>query len=317
MTKTQTNAELDSEAVLRSLSHDLKEPIRTIRARINAARLHGDPFQKDLLKRLDDQVKELGDLIKAFRLESKNKRLTFVEIAKVMDERLRPELDRYLGQIVDLPRQRSNHSLSRELIGLRESSSRLRRRFESIYNFAVAQGSLRPNQFGVHNEIDKVKTELRSLLESTRADIQYEGTALLYADQVKFAQVLQNLFANAIRYGRPGIAPKISVRLTEQQGDALPRVAKTRLGTSYDSERDYVTISVADNGQGIRAEDYERIFELFFRGDNETQDGERGTGIGLAIVKTVINAHGGIVWVESVVGEGSIFHVVMPKKFRP
>jgi len=69
---------------------------------------------------------------------------------------------------------------------------------------------------------------------------------------------------------------------------------------------------VADTGVGIAAEDQERIFERFYRADNPLQVEAGGVGVGLAIVKSLVEAHGGRIWVESRVGEGSVFSFILP-----
>ena len=69
---------------------------------------------------------------------------------------------------------------------------------------------------------------------------------------------------------------------------------------------------MSDTGVGIAAEDQERIFERFYRADNPLQVEAGGAGVGLAIVKSLVEAHGGRIWVESWVGEGSVFSFLLP-----
>ena len=68
---------------------------------------------------------------------------------------------------------------------------------------------------------------------------------------------------------------------------------------------------MSDNGPGIPFSDQPRIFEKFFRGEN-VPDGVPGSGLGLAIVKSIVDSHQGRIWVESMVGQGSTFTVVLP-----
>ncbi len=73
-----------------------------------------------------------------------------------------------------------------------------------------------------------------------------------------------------------------------------------------------LTVSVTDNGQGISAEDLPHIFDRFYRGAQPKTSRVAGSGIGLAVVKELVEAHKGRVWVESKEGRGSTFHFTVP-----
>jgi NtrC-family two-component system sensor histidine kinase KinB len=116
-----------------------------------------------------------------------------------------------------------------------------------------------------------------------------EGLPLVLADANKILWVLTNLVANALRYTPHGGF----VRIAAEQ------------------EEHFVRIEVRDNGRGIPYEDQPRIFEKFFQSKNEPS--VRGSlGIGLAICKEIIRAHGGTIWVDSVPGQGSVFSFTLP-----
>jgi len=75
---------------------------------------------------------------------------------------------------------------------------------------------------------------------------------------------------------------------------------------------DIVNVQVTDNGIGIPEEDIRRLFEQFFRVDNEINQNVKGTGLGLALAKKIVEAHGGSMWVTSVVKQGTTFHFNLP-----
>jgi two-component system, OmpR family, sensor histidine kinase BaeS len=110
-------------------------------------------------------------------------------------------------------------------------------------------------------------------------------------DRDRVSQVVANLLTNSLRYTPEGGQIKISVR---------PH-----------SEGRYVLVSVSDTGQGISAEDLPHIFDRFYRGKVGTKRAD-GSGIGLAVVKELVEAHAGTVWVESRDGEGSTFLFTLP-----
>ena len=110
------------------------------------------------------------------------------------------------------------------------------------------------------------------------------------ADPDRVIQILTNLVANAINYTLSGGEVVVSARA---QGDE-------------------VHISVSDTGIGIEPEDQEKIFERFFRSEGAVVQEAPGTGLGLCIVKSLVEMHGGRVWVESDLGQGSTFTFALP-----
>lgn len=122
------------------------------------------------------------------------------------------------------------------------------------------------------------------------ASISAGALPVVLGDRGQLVQLFQNLLANAITY-RQGPAPAIRVQAAPGE------------------HHDWV-LSVADNGIGIEAQHHERIFEIFKR--LHTAQEFPGTGIGLAMCRRIVERHGGLIWVTSVVGQGSTFAFTMP-----
>lgn len=118
-----------------------------------------------------------------------------------------------------------------------------------------------------------------------------EDFPAIQGDHERFQEVLTNLIGNAIKYSPEGGQIKIG---------GLVR------------ENNLVRLYVSDEGIGISPGDQERIFERFHRVDNRLTRQTPGTGLGLFLVKAVVEAHGGRVWVESTPGQGSVFWVELP-----
>lgn len=121
-----------------------------------------------------------------------------------------------------------------------------------------------------------------------------EPNVMMVMDGAKIRQVIENLLSNALRYTDSGGAVSVSMR-----GGAAE-----------------MRIEVADSGIGIAAADLPYIFERFYRTDVSRVRTSGGIGIGLAIVKAIVEAHDGTITVESAPGEGSRFTVRMPRKDR-
>ncbi|WP_150050481.1 MULTISPECIES: sensor histidine kinase [Methylomonas] len=113
---------------------------------------------------------------------------------------------------------------------------------------------------------------------------------VLLTERTCMQQLLQNLLSNAIRY------------LDKAEG---------RITVGCQEWPDHWQLSVADNGPGIEARHFERIFQLFQT--LNPRDRVESTGVGLSIVKKIVEQHGGRVWLESTVGQGSTFYFTIPK----
>ena len=109
-------------------------------------------------------------------------------------------------------------------------------------------------------------------------------------DAFKIEQVLNNLIQNAVKFSHPD--KTIDVR-TEKKGGMI-------------------VVSVKDEGQGIPADELDKLFLPFQRTSVRSTGGEPSTGLGLAIVKRIVEGHGGKIWVESKPGVGSTFHFSIP-----
>jgi two-component system sensor histidine kinase VicK len=113
-------------------------------------------------------------------------------------------------------------------------------------------------------------------------------------DKNRISQVVDNLIGNAMKFSPNG--GTISVTIHEQTDDIL--------------------VTIKDEGIGVPKEKQEKIFERFYQVDGSARRRFGGTGIGLAIVKRIVDAHKGQIWVESEVGQGSIFSFTLPKVFE-
>lgn len=146
----------------------------------------------------------------------------------------------------------------------------------------------------VHLEsiLESTLDALNGQLKAANMNVRIEKAASLpplKANPVRLRQMLDNLINNAIKYTQANGSIEIELR----------------------AEDDQVIFRISDNGAGIPPADQPHIFEKFYRGEN-IPDGVIGTGLGLAIVKSIVDNHQGRIWVESTLGKGSTFFVVLP-----
>ena len=146
---------------------------------------------------------------------------------------------------------------------------------------------VRPTDCGA--VMKEVLVNLAASIEDCDAEVKYGGLPTVVADPTQMTQLFQNLIGNAVKF-RGDRRPEIRVEGERQDGEAR--------------------FTVRDNGIGIEPQFLDRIFGVFQR--LHTRSAYPGNGIGLAICKKIVERHGGRIWVESRVGEGSIFHFTIP-----
>ncbi len=137
----------------------------------------------------------------------------------------------------------------------------------------------------------------------------------LQADPDRILQTLTNLLSNAIKFSPPGSTVWLTGEMREGGGANtdcdVARTDNNRLIHSC-AGCPCVLIAVRDQGRGIPADKLDSIFERFLQVDASDARDKGGTGLGLAICRTIVQQHGGRIWAESVLGEGSTFYVSLP-----
>jgi PAS domain S-box-containing protein len=136
----------------------------------------------------------------------------------------------------------------------------------------------------------EVCLSLKSIIEDSKAIIEHEPLPTVVANHFGMVELFQNLIVNAIKY----------------KSDKIPEIY-----ISVNSREDMYIFSIKDNGIGIDSQYQVRIFDMFQRLHSKSE--YSGTGIGLAICKKIVENHGGKIWVESKLGEGSTFYFTMKK----
>lgn len=185
------------------------------------------------------------------------------------------------------------------------SSERLNSCYEEVQRIGKLVGDLEKlaKIESSNLKLEKIKIDLYELIEKTAHSFQSEAVnkgqeirvegihSEILVDQDRMKQVVVNMISNAIKYSKEGGTITLSVFET----------------------KDIAGFFIQDMGIGIPQEELPYIFERFYRADKSRNRSTGGSGIGLTIVKSIIEAHGGKVKVESSIGEGSKFTVYLPK----
>ena len=133
-------------------------------------------------------------------------------------------------------------------------------------------------------------------LDAKGIELEYDNTVSedvsIWADPEQLGRVINNIVGNSVKY------------MDKKNG-----IIKFVLREISDSVR----IEISDNGKGIPAKDLYNIFDRFFRSDTSRNSAQGGSGIGLSIVKKIVEDHGGYIWASSIEGEGTTMHIVLKK----
>jgi signal transduction histidine kinase len=306
-------------AIIRSILKPLKILVKA------AHQIGGGNFVVNLDDATHDEIGEVSRAINAMaeklaevnaELEHKNQSLSesldVTQKQKIDLEKVNKELDRFVHTV--------SHDIKAPLTGIIGYGNYLDKQYQDTFDDRGARSvkgiirqAERLNQLindllaltrisRVKNPYEKasIKKLVRSVLERLEFSIQKNQVKVhvaadlptIVCDRIKLSEVFLNLLSNAIKFSvKDNNAPEV------------------RIG--YKDQQDAYEFYVQDNGIGIAPEDQSKVFDMFKRLDSATH--YEGTGAGLAIVKEVINDHGGRIWVESELGQGTAFHFTIPK----
>jgi light-regulated signal transduction histidine kinase (bacteriophytochrome) len=297
------------------------------------------PFDPDILLlkiktfyRLSEQTRQLNELQKNLRVEIERRKKAETILERKVAERTK-ELQRSNQQLEhsNLELQQfafvASHDLQEPLRKIQtfanmaidyhlENKERVSSYLQKITSSAKRLRELVSDLLNFSRiNIDEqfIKTDLNIIIQETLADIEVpEGANVptIHIDKIpaidviplQMRQVFQNLICNSFKFSRPGVASRIDIRaelIKEKSIDALPA-----------TDGDYCRITVQDNGIGFSDTYRTKIFEIFQR--LNAREEYAGTGIGLAIVKKVIDCHDGLIAAHGKENEGAVFTIVLP-----
>ncbi len=194
----------------------------------------------------------------------------------------------------------------RDAVGMiHQATNRINQFVNSFLDIAKMEAGLMKFNFAPQNLIEVLtplvgEAQLIAQTRSINLEFLPEETGTLSLDKDRISQAFSNLLSNALKY-------------TPEQGTITVRITKrAQCEGVTPSANGCVQIDVQDSGVGIPKPDLEKLFEKFYQAKNTPLVNEKGSGLGLALVKHVTEAHGGRVSVASEVGHGSTFTVLLP-----
>jgi signal transduction histidine kinase len=251
----------------------------------------------DLMQTLDVIGTQLGEFVGRRQAEQESDRIKEDFLALVHHE-LRTPLTAIVGYTEMLAKMEGENLSARGLKFIdviRRNSKREMRLVGDLLMITRIESGTFHLEPGTVDLVEIAEQEI----EAARPAAAHEGLELSFesepvppmeGDAERIGQVMDNLLSNAIKF-TPG-GKGVQMRLTCADGSAV--------------------IEVEDSGSGISPEDRPRVFDRLYRASSATEDHVPGTGLGLTIVKAIVEAHGGTVTVGGAEGEGAVFRVELP-----
>jgi two-component system OmpR family sensor kinase/two-component system sensor histidine kinase BaeS len=264
------------------------------------------------VREMDDLARAFNTMAQALAAADRQRRQLTADVA----HELRTPLSIIKGRLEGL--QDGVYQATPEQIeGLLHETALLERLIDDLRVLALAEAGQLPLYPELIDPRDLIENTQRTFAEQAAA----QNVALhvdmpddlppIDADPQRMAQVLSNLVANALRHTPPGGAITLSVQsyTNDRQKSAS---APTAIQSTIDTFPAAIIFRVCDTGKGIAPEHLPHIFDRFWRTDRSRTRESGGAGLGLAIVRQIVIAHRGVVWAESVEGQGTAVSVALP-----
>lgn len=254
---------------------------------------------------------EIGELYRNY--EDMRLRLKESTDEKILAERQNKELVSNISHDLKTPITAIKGYVEGIMDGVADTPEKVDKYIKTIYNKANDMDRL-INELTVYSGIDSNRIpyhfhrinvaeyfgdcieEVGLDLDSRNIELNYSNLVspdtVIIADPEQLKRIINNIIGNSVKY------------MDKEKGEIDIRIL---------DEADSIRVEIEDNGKGIAAKDLSNIFERFFRTDASRNSAQGGSGIGLSIVKKIIEDHGGYIWATSKEGEGTCMHFVMRK----
>jgi light-regulated signal transduction histidine kinase (bacteriophytochrome) len=265
--------------------------------------------QKDFTNHLEREVSE-----RTAQLEIKNKDLINMNIelqsfayisSHDLQEPLR-KIQTFASRLADLDEQNISAKAKTYLNRIEVSAKRMQTLIQDLLTYSRTNSA---DRVFVKTNLDEIAEEVTSdfseRIEETNAIVNFHPLGEMTVIPFQFRQLLHNLIGNSLKFSKKDEAPYIEITAQRIQGSKLD------IKVDFPGKI-YYCLKITDNGIGFDAEYNERIFEVFQRLNTENEFS--GTGIGLAIVKKIVENHKGKIIAHSEKGKGATFEIYIPEQ---
>jgi signal transduction histidine kinase/CheY-like chemotaxis protein len=259
---------------------------------------------------LEDKVRKRTEELEAQTQIAKKASLAKSDFLANMSHEIRTPMNAIIGMVELILRRDISADVYADALGIKHAGANLLAIINDILDFSKIESG-RMELAVVDYRLDSLINDCISIIrvrltEKPLLFIVDVDSALpneLRGDEIRIRQILINLLSNAVKFTQTGhIALRISAPVPVERG------------SNRDAGSVVIHFAVEDTGQGIKAEDMDRLFNDFTRFDSHRNRGIEGTGLGLAISRQLSRLMGGDITVRSVYGEGSTFTAILPQK---
>ena len=185
-----------------------------------------------------------------------------------------------------------------------DASNRMQNMINDLLSVSLISTQKNYETYSLQTILSEVLQTLEYKIETTGANIHADPLPEARVNVSQFRQLFQNLLSNSIKFSKAGLSPQINITcslLTQAQVSTF----------NLEKAPQYIELEFSDNGIGFEEEYSNKIFNIFQRLHGRSE--YEGSGIGLAICKKIIENHGGVIYAQSVPGQGATFTVVLPQ----
>jgi light-regulated signal transduction histidine kinase (bacteriophytochrome) len=285
---------------------------------IVATEIHDQIEQREILENaVNERTKELSEanellIDKYEELHKMNKELeSFAYVSSHdLQEPLR-KIQIFAGRILDTENEKLSDNGKKYFRIMQNSANQMQMLIDDLLSFSSLTSAERKFEMQDLNIIiEKVKLELKESIEEKNATIEVGDLCPVNIIVFQFHQLMQNLISNALKFSKPNHPSLIIIKSSIVEGIKLKKHKPALPADRLFTEKNYCHISVSDNGIGFNNKYREDIFEVFQR--LHGKEDYPGTGIGLAIVRKIVDNHSGIITANSKVNNGTTFDIYIP-----
>ncbi len=279
---------------------DMQETLKKEIATRKQAQTEVEILNQSLEEKVEQRTREL--LLMNQNLENRNAELA--QYASLASHDLQEPLRKIItfSRIIQDEHLIDTPEAHRQMNKVIASTERMRNLIHDLLTYSGLAAPLEFCRVDLQEIMDSTRSDLELTIGEKQAELIVHPLPALDAVPGQMRQIFQNLISNALKFSRAGVPPVIEIRsdyVQEKDLEAAPAASGA-----------FVRLQVQDNGIGFHEMYHDKIFTIFHRLHGRTE--YEGTGIGLAIVKKIVEKHDGLVGAKSLEGDGATFTIILP-----